>query len=169
MCRRQKTEKRLFNIILFIYSFATYAQVTIPHFPTPTRASLRGQMQIALATVAMSFSLASFQRTESLTTNSSSRYFDTAIWSPSPFLRRVFSTRSRASACPDAGSSGRSLILVSVGSPWACPPCRKPDRLSLRSYHTTYRALLTNDRISVSKRLVLASQCAGLSQIHLHQ
>jgi len=51
------------------------------------------------------------------TTNSSSKYFDTAIWSPSPFLRRVFNTRSRASACPEAGSSGRSLILVSVGSP----------------------------------------------------
>jgi len=51
------------------------------------------------------------------TTNSSSRYLDTAIWSPSPFLRRVFKTRSRANACPDAGSSGRSLILVSVGSP----------------------------------------------------
>lgn len=51
------------------------------------------------------------------TTNSSSRYLDTAIWSPSPFLRRVFRTRSRANACPDAGSSGRSLMLVSVGSP----------------------------------------------------
>jgi len=50
-------------------------------------------------------------------TNSSSRYLDTAIWSPSPFLRRVFRTRSRANACPDAGSSGRSLMLVSVGSP----------------------------------------------------
>ena len=49
--------------------------------------------------------------------NSSSRYFDTEIWSPNPFRLRVFSTRSRASACPDAGSSGRSLMLVSVGSP----------------------------------------------------
>ena len=55
--------------------------------------------------------------TQKLTTNSSSRYFDTEIWSPNPFRRRVFKTRSRASACPDAGSSGRSLILVSVGSP----------------------------------------------------
>jgi len=52
-----------------------------------------------------------------LTTNSSSKYLDTAIWSPRPFLRLVFRTKSRASACPDAGSSGLSLILVSVGSP----------------------------------------------------
>ncbi|GLB43537.1 hypothetical protein LshimejAT787_1400490 [Lyophyllum shimeji] len=42
---------------------------------------------------------------------------NTAIWSPRPFRRRVFSTRSLASAWPEAGSSGRSLILVSVGSP----------------------------------------------------
>ena len=49
--------------------------------------------------------------------NSSSKYFDTAIWSPRPFRLLVFRTRSRARACPDAGSSGRSLMLVSVGSP----------------------------------------------------
>lgn len=97
MCRRQKAEKRLFNISLFIYNFATYAHLTNALFPTPTRASLRGQMQRVLATVAMLFRFFP-QRTESLTTNSSSRYFDTAIWSPSPFLRRVFNTKSRASA-----------------------------------------------------------------------
>ena len=51
------------------------------------------------------------------TTNSSSRYLDTAIWSPNPFLLLVLRTRSRAKACPDAGSRGRSLMLVSVGSP----------------------------------------------------
>lgn len=51
------------------------------------------------------------------TMNSSSKYFDTEIWSPRPFRLLVFNTRSRASACPDAGSRGRSLILVSVGSP----------------------------------------------------
>ena len=56
-----------------------------------------------------------------LTTNSSSRYFETAIWSPRPFLRRVFNTKSRARACPDAGSNGRSLMLVSVGSPVSIP------------------------------------------------
>jgi hypothetical protein len=58
------------------------------------------------------------EKINTLTTNSSSRYFDTAIWSPRPLRRRVLRTRSLASACPDAGSSGRSLMLVSVGSPW---------------------------------------------------
>jgi hypothetical protein len=49
---------------------------------------------------------------------------DTAIWSPRPLRRRVLSTKSLASACPDAGSSGRSLMLVSVGSPWRQKPLR---------------------------------------------
>jgi hypothetical protein len=62
VCRRQKTEKRLFNISLFIYNFATYAHLTNACFPTPTRASLRGQMQTALATVANVISLVSFPR-----------------------------------------------------------------------------------------------------------
>ena len=50
-----KAEKRIFNISLFIYNFATYAHLTNPLFPTPTRASLRGPRQTALTTVAMLF------------------------------------------------------------------------------------------------------------------
>ena len=66
-----------------------------------------------------------------LTTNSSSKYFETAIWSPSPFLRRVFSTKSRANAWPDAGSNGRSLILVSVGSP---SPAHQHEKREVRAW-----------------------------------
>lgn len=42
---------------------------------------------------------------------------DRRTWSFSPFLRRVLRTKSRASACAGAGSSGRSWIVLSSGSP----------------------------------------------------
>jgi hypothetical protein len=104
---------------------SVYLQVFVPRmqlksaktsFPTPTPVNPRAQTPTEPAYY-FTRQPSHFRQHGSRTTNSSSRYFDTAIWSPSPFLRRVFSTRSRASACPDAGSSGRSLILVSVGSP----------------------------------------------------
>jgi hypothetical protein len=52
-CADAKGRKK--GYLLFIYNFATYAHLTNAHFPTPTRASLRGQMQTALATVARLF------------------------------------------------------------------------------------------------------------------
>ena len=75
------------------------------------------QRQIAPTAIALIRPMNAYSSTILLTTNSSSKYFDTAIWSPSPFRRRVFNTRSLANACPEAGSRGRSLMLVSVGSP----------------------------------------------------
>ena len=124
---RHKEKNRQLNIksvYLQVFCCATYA---IPQqfnpakasFPTTTRVSLRDRTPTRRAYLFLLLSLltSSSNEHETLTTNSSSRYFDTAIWSPSPFLRRIFSTSSRASACPEAGSSGRSLILASVGSP----------------------------------------------------
>jgi hypothetical protein len=107
-------------------------------------------------------SLIILRSTTSLTTNSSSRYFDTAIWSPSPFRRRVFSTRSRASACPEAGSSGRSLILESVGSPGV----RVPSSINIRAIQRTHLALWTSDRTPAGRMPVLELPSVDPSQTH---
>ncbi len=101
----------------------------------------------------------------SLTTNSSSKYLDTAIWSPRPFLRLVFRTRSRASACPDAGSSGLSLILVSVGSPVKI----KRQRFLPIRYVGTDREQSTNGQTLEGKMLAPVLLFAGPSQIRWHQ
>lgn len=101
----------------------------------------------------------------SLTTNSSSKYLDTAIWSPRPFLRLVFKTKSRASACPDAGSSGLSLILVSVGSPVRI----KRQRFLPIRYVGTDREQSTNGQTLGGKMLAPVLLFAGLSQIRWHQ
>lgn len=99
-----------------------------------------------------------------LTTNSSSRYLDTAIWSPKPFLLRVLSTRSLANACPEAGSNGRSLIVESVGS---------PDFHFLRTQRTFWTKLeyyleqLPNGQIPASRMLALALLFLNLFRNHL--
>jgi hypothetical protein len=95
------------------------------------------------------------------TTNSSSRYFDTAICSPKPFLRRVLRTRSLASACPEAGSRGRSLILVSVGS----PVLMLNSQANIRE-NRTHLERLTNGQTSVDKTPVLVWPFSSLSRTH---
>ena len=102
---------------------------------------------------------------ETLTTNSSSRYLDTAIWSPSPLRLRVFSTRSLASACPDAGSSGRSLMLVSVGSPVPHHCQISPKSCPCRPY----LELSTSDRTPAGKTPGPALPSSGRSQSRSRQ
>lgn len=49
--------------------------------------------------------------------SSGSRNLEMVTSSDRPLRRRVLSTKSRAVACADAGSSGRSLMSLSSGSP----------------------------------------------------
>ena len=147
------------GIALYITAHSTTISPTNPHVPTPTT-------QAAQKACSANAHLQT-QLMHLLTINSSSRYFDTAIWSPRPFRRRVFSTRSRASACPDAGSRGRSLMLVSVGSPAEHQAFN--NHYPWESGSAAHRVQLTSGRIPVDRTLGLESPSASRSRSRLRR
>lgn len=106
---RRRRKKESSSIARFTYTQKLYTTRANLHVLTPTAQAAMDPTRSA--------PLGNTIEETTRTMNSSSKYFETEIWSPRPFRLLVFNTRSRASACPDAGSRGRSLILVSVGSP----------------------------------------------------
>lgn len=81
-----------------------------------------------------------------------SRNFATLTWSFRPFRLRVLSTKSRANACAGAGSSGRSWIVLSSGSPAVQGSSAKKER-GQRQERLAHLGRSTSGRRSARRRL----------------